>query len=48
MKMGMSSQNIQTVPSTQIIAFKSYLDYLGKPLNSTLKIFRVHLLNSNG
>ncbi len=33
----MSSQNIQTMPFTQIIAFKGYLDNLGKPLNSTLK-----------
>ncbi len=32
----MSSQTIQTMPLTQIIAFKSYLDNLGKPLNSTL------------
>ncbi len=33
----MSSQTIQTIPFTQIIAFKSYLDNLGKPLNSTLR-----------
>ncbi len=29
--------DIQTMPFIQIIAFKSYLDNLGKPLNSTLK-----------
>ncbi len=33
----MSSQTIQTMSLTQIIAFKGYLDNLGKPLNSTLK-----------
>ncbi len=32
----MSSQTIQTMPFTQIIAIKSYLDNLGKPLNSNL------------
>ncbi len=32
----MSSQTIQTMQFTQIIAFKGYLDNLGKPLNSTL------------
>ncbi len=32
----MSSQAIQTMPFTQIIAFKGYIDNLGKPLNSTL------------
>ncbi len=35
----MSSQNIQTMPFTQIVAFKGYLDNLGKPLNSTLICF---------
>ncbi len=34
----MSSQTIQTMPFTQIIAFKGYLDNLGKPLNSTLTL----------
>ncbi len=38
----MSSQTIQTMPFTQIIAFKSYLDNLGKPLNSTLRMNAVH------
>ena len=32
----MSSQTIQTMSFTQIIAFKGYLENLGKPLNSTL------------
>ncbi len=27
---------VQTMPFTQVIAFKGYLDNLGKPLNSTL------------
>ncbi len=34
----MSPQTIETMPFTQIIAFKSYLDNLGKPLNSTLTV----------
>ncbi len=33
----MSSKTIQTMPFTQIIAIKSYLDNLGKPLNSILR-----------
>ena len=32
----MSAQIIRTIVFTQIIAFNSYLDNLGKPLNSTL------------
>ncbi len=32
-------QTIQTMPFTQIIAFKSYLDNLGKPLKSTLTTY---------
>ena len=34
----MSFQIIQTMPVTQIIANKSYLDNLGIPLNSTLRV----------
>ena len=40
----MSPQTIETMPFTQIIAFKSYLDNLGKPLNSTLSALAPHLL----
>ena len=40
----MPSQTIQTMPFTQIIAFKSYLCNLGKPLNSTLKLIHITLL----
>ncbi len=36
----MSSQTLQTMPFSQIIAFKGYLGNLGKPLNSTLKVCR--------
>ncbi len=39
----MSSQTIQTMPFTKIIAFKSYLDNLGKPLNSTLNLANFNL-----
>ena len=35
----MSSQTTHTMPFTQIIAFKSHLDNLGKPLNSTLSTY---------
>ncbi len=34
----MTSHTIQAMPFTEIIAFKGYLDNLGKPLNSTLII----------
>ena len=36
----MSCQTSHTIPFTQIIAFKSHLDNLGKPLNTTLKCIR--------
>ena len=42
----MSSQTIQAMPFTQIIAFKSYLDNLEKPLNSTLNGAKEDKINS--
>ncbi len=38
----MSSKTIQIMPFTQIIAFKSYLDNLGKTLKLHLKLVTFH------